>query len=260
MRKHVVPAPSAIAATTSRMGGIHRVAGEASVSSPLSLLLPGLDGTGDLFAPFVAAAPPGLPLAGVRLPADRPRGYPELAAWLLSRLPPGPLALIAESFSGPLALLVADRCPRVAAVVLCASFAAPPWPRVLARTPAFVWGRPPPAVLVRAFLTGGDHAMAAAVGRALAGVGREVLAARIAAALRTDVTAELGGFSRPLLCLRATRDRVLRVGSTEQIRAVKPAAEFVEIAAPHLLLQTKPVEAWIHIAPFLKRAAMSDNR
>jgi len=200
-------------------------------------------------------APAGFPIQSVRLPSDRPRGYRELSEWVHARLPADPVALIAESFSGPLALLVADQCPRVVAVVLCASFVEPPLPVLFARIPKFAWNRPPPAALLSIFLTGGNRALAQAIRHALRSVSGEVIAGRIAAALRVDVTRELERFSRPLLCLRAKRDRVIRAGSTARIRALKPSAQFVELQTPHLLLQADPVEAWRHIRPFLERAA-----
>jgi hypothetical protein len=53
--------------------------------------------------------------------------------------------------------------------------------------------------------------------------------------------------------LRATRDRLVRARSTEAIRAIKPAAEFADIEAPHLLLQSNPDAAWSFIEPFLER-------
>jgi len=153
------------------------------------VLLPGLDGSATLFEPFVAAAPAGTQTVRVPLPADRARGYGELAAWVSERLPPEPVVVIAESFSGPLALMVADRCRNVCAVVLAASFVEPPLPRWLARAPRFLWGRSPPVALLGFLMTAGDRSLAVAVQRAVAMLDAEVVAARIAAALRVDVAA-----------------------------------------------------------------------
>jgi len=36
---------------------------------------------------------------------------------------------------------------------------------------------------------------------------------------------------------------------------MKPSARIVEVVAPHLVLQTRPTDAWDHIAPFLQDAA-----
>lgn len=228
------------------------------MSGPISILLPGLDGTAKLFDQFLAAAPAEFRVRSLPLPNDRPRSYRELADWVLTQLPLEPFALVAESFSGPLALLVADRCPRVTAMVLCASFVRAPLPEILGRLPAFIWSRPPPAVLVRFFLTGGDRVLGDTVSNAVASVSGDVIAARIAAALSVDVTSELERFTRPLLFLRAERDRVVPARSADLIRALKPSVSFVDLPAPHLLLQARPRDAWSHIKSFLEKASLPD--
>jgi pimeloyl-[acyl-carrier protein] methyl ester esterase len=208
----------------------------------------------------VAASPPRFRVRALALPNDRPRGYRELSDWVLTRLPPEPITLIAESFSGPLALLVADRCPRVTSVVLCASFVKAPLSPLFAYLPRFVWNRPPPTTLIRFFLTAGDRAVAVAVRSAIARVSGDVIAERIAEVLRVDVTKELERFTRPLLFLRAQHDRVISAESHERIRALKPNARFANIQAPHLVLQTRPKDAWSEIGPFLEYASARDRR
>jgi pimeloyl-ACP methyl ester carboxylesterase len=220
------------------------------VSPPLSVLLPGLDGTGDLFARFVTAAPAGFRTQCVRLPSDPALGYAELAEWVRARLPEEPVVLIAESFSGPLGVLLAERCPQVAGLVLCATFVEPPLPRFLARVPKFVWSRPPPIALVSPLMTGGDRVLARELRRAMTGVPADVVAARVRAILSVDVTAELARYGRPLLCLRAKQDRLVFQRSFSRMQALKPSARFVELDGPHLLLQAKPREAWSQIASF----------
>lgn len=229
------------------------------MAAPVSILLPGLDGTADLLEPFVAAAPKAFPVRSLALPNDRPRDYSELSTWVLPQLPTEPFALIAESFSGPLALLIADRCPRVIAVVLCASFVEAPLPGILAHLPDFFWNRPPPRALLNFFLTGGDRALSKAVQDALANVPGRVLAQRVAAVLSVDVTAELERFSRPLLFVAAQLDRVVPSRCAQRALAVKPSACFVEVRAPHLVLQSRPVDAWSKITPFLRGALVLDT-
>jgi pimeloyl-ACP methyl ester carboxylesterase len=81
------------------------------------VLLPGLDGTGALFEGFMRAAPAGVSLDVVALP-PKPSGYAELAEHLSSTLRLSPdTILLAESFSGPLAITLAAR-HMVAALVL----------------------------------------------------------------------------------------------------------------------------------------------
>src|SRR5512147_2728475 len=71
------------------------------------LLLPGLDGTGELFAAFVAA----LREHEVRIityPHDRALGYPALEEFVREKLPRDQdYFLLAESFSGPVGISIA---------------------------------------------------------------------------------------------------------------------------------------------------------
>ena len=62
------------------------------------VLLPGLDGTGDLFARFIAAAPPQFALTSVSLPLAA-LSYGELADHVARNLPAEePFVVIAEAF------------------------------------------------------------------------------------------------------------------------------------------------------------------
>jgi pimeloyl-ACP methyl ester carboxylesterase len=161
--------------------------------------------------------------------------------------------LVAESFSGPLAILVAERCDRVAAVVLVATFVKAPMPRAIGYCPQLVWRRMPPRFLLRTVLTGGDAELAASVRQAMLGLSREVIAARIAAALQVDVARELERLPCPVLYVRASRDRLVSARSGALIRELRPDAQFVCVEGPHLLLQACPDEAWVHIMQFLIR-------
>lgn len=219
----------------------------------MSILLPGLDGTGTLFERFVAAAPSGLSVGVQPLPSDQPRSYPDLVDALLPVLPAEPFALVAESFSGPLAVLLANRCSRVWAVVLCASFVRSRLPQVLARAPDIILRRPPPRLLVQMVMTGGDHGLACAVRDAVRPLDTAVLRARIAAAVTADVTPELERLRQPLLYLRAERDRLISARCAADVRAAQPSAEIASVDGPHLILQARPRESWSLIAPFLEQ-------
>jgi pimeloyl-ACP methyl ester carboxylesterase len=223
------------------------------VTYPVSILLPGLDGTGDMFERFVATAPSAFPVRVQPLPSDRPRGYADLVDALLPLLPGEPFALIAESFSGPLAILLANRCERIAAVVLCASFIRRPLPRFLSYAPEFLLRRPPPTWLLRHVLTGGDPVLATAVSDTVATVDGRVLRSRIDAALTVDVTDDLRRVTQPVLYLRAERDRLVPARCAALVRAAKPSADVLAVNGPHLLMQACPIESWRLIAPFLER-------
>jgi len=219
---------------------------------PEVVLLPGLDGTGDLFDGLLSAAPRELTVRVLKFPRNRSDRYSELADWVSSALPSRPVALVAESFSGPLAVLVANRCPAVVAVVLCASFVEPPLPRALRALAPLAGSWAPPVSVIRWLMAGGDASLARTLRRALATNPPSTIASRINSALSVDVVADLLSLSQPLLCLIPTRDRLLSSRSFQRVRDLKPSARFVELRAPHLLLQSAPAAACLHIVSFLR--------
>jgi pimeloyl-[acyl-carrier protein] methyl ester esterase len=229
------------------------------VSYPTIVLLPGLDGTADLFTSFVAAAPGGLQLQPVPLPASSPQRYVRLATQIEAVLPSGPIVLVAESFSGPLAILLARQVRAVVGVVLCASFARAPAPVAFGYLPSWAWRARPPKALVRAFMTGGSIQLANAVVSAVSSVDSAVIAERLAEVLRVNVTEELAELTMPVLYVRATRDRLIGVKSAEQIRLARPSTRIVEVNAPHLMLQANPRDAWKCIQPFIEEVNTSER-
>lgn len=231
--------------------------------APAVVLLPGLDGTGRLFAPFVAEAARALDLVTLAFPADRVLTYQELEEHVLPRLPRGrPYALLGESFSGPLALrLAARRPPGLAALVLAASFHRRPAARTMALlrplAPAF-FRLPLPAHAVRLLLAGPDasDALVAEVQAGTASVKPAVMAARAAEALRADASEEVRSCPVPLLFLWGRDDRLLRSALPIEIRALSPRAVIRTLPTPHLVLQRAPREALAEIQAFLAGAGM----
>ncbi len=93
------------------------------------VLLPGLDGTGELFAPLLAALLRQLPVTVLRYPDDPHLDIEQLADGVVAQLPDAPLTLLAESFSGLVAAELLRRGePRLRGLILTASFMQPPRP------------------------------------------------------------------------------------------------------------------------------------
>lgn len=233
----------------------------ASAAIRRIVLLPGLDGTGALFEPFLSAAPAGVWPEAVALPAE-PLGYAAFAARLADRVRPGPdTVLVAESFSGPIAVALAAR-HQVAALVLCNSFDAPPRPGLLlaplhavaaAGAPLFFRLRPP-AALVRGYMVGpgAPDELVERVRAAVASVPPAVLAARLRAVVSVDAAGELARCGAPLLYVRGTEDRLVTEASVRAVlAAARGTAEVARLPGPHLLLQTAPQAAWRAISGWL---------
>lgn len=112
------------------------------------LLLPGLDGTGRLFGPLLRELSAGWHPVVVSYPMDANADYEVLTQLALRAVPAdGPLVLLGESFSGPVAIKLAVALgARVQALILCCSFARNPRPG-LRRLARFIDWLPAPARL-----------------------------------------------------------------------------------------------------------------
>jgi pimeloyl-ACP methyl ester carboxylesterase len=225
---------------------------------PKAILLPGLDGSGRLFAPLLTAGPRAFEAHPVSFPPDRPLGYDELVELVRPLLPRGRFVLLAESFSGPLAVRLAAERPRgLAALVLAATFLHRPLDPLLHPVRGLVgaqlFGAPMPAPLIRHFMAGPDapDAVVAEVQRAVAAVRAEVLAHRSAEALRVDAREALAGVEVPILFLAPTRDRLIRRDAHEDVVALRPDTEVALLPAPHMVLQRCPHASLARIEEFL---------
>jgi pimeloyl-ACP methyl ester carboxylesterase len=94
------------------------------------VLLPGLDGTGDLFAPVVNALGPSVPTQIVRYPLSDASDYATCEAIARASLPTDrSYVLLGESFSGPIAVSIAATAPpRLGGLILCSTFVCNPQP------------------------------------------------------------------------------------------------------------------------------------
>lgn len=227
-------------------------------SAPSLVLLPGLDGTGKLFAQFVAALGSAIDPQIIKYPVDRRLGYGELEQLVRAELPRDRrYMLLGESFSGPIAIRIgADPPAGLIGVILCVTFAKNPypwlgWARPLAaclpvkslprwfRAP-FMWGAADP------------NRAPAKLDRATAAVDDAVLRHRIVALLAVDETAALARIELPILVLRASGDHVIPYAAARHMLRTQPRAQHIEIDGPHLLLQTRPEECKAAVTRFMQ--------
>jgi pimeloyl-ACP methyl ester carboxylesterase len=224
------------------------------------VLLPGMDGTGELFADFVSALPDGFDAQVVRYPSGEFLSYNELMTLVRSAAPAAePFVLVAESFSSPLAVqFAAMNPPNLKALIICAGFVSSPaqgWRRVAASLLAPVLFRLPlPGIFAKYFLLGSDppEALLAAVRSAISAVRPTVLSARLRAILACDARAELARIDVPILYLQATHDRLVPASALEEIQRINPRAAVAKIPGPHLLLQCEPETAAQSISMFIE--------
>ncbi|MFO1452378.1 MAG: alpha/beta hydrolase [Opitutaceae bacterium] len=225
------------------------------------VLLPGLHGTSGLMTEFIRCRPEGVDTLALDYPTHQVMAYPALIPWVCGQLStvPGPIVLLGESFSGPVALAAATQlADRVRAVILVATFVVPPRTRLLRLLPwtlGFALTRPLFALQVRLARTPASVSLLTAAARELQTVAPRVLAHRIHAVLTVDASDLLRRATVPILYLQAAGDPVVPARAFQTIRAIRPDAELKTIPTSHLLLQARPNEAWAAISDFLTRHA-----
>lgn len=226
------------------------------------VLLPGLDGTGTLFQPFLRELPAGWRTVVVSYPMDANAGYDALTLHAALALPDGePLVLLGESFSGPIAVRLATMLgARVQALVLCCTFVRNPRPRAAWLRGLVRW-LPGPAVLPSA-LSGrvllGPRAAAQAhrlLSVALKRLPKALLHARLRMVMSVDVSADLATLTVPVLYLQAAQDWVVPASAVEHVRSSCTQVMVVRLAGPHGLLQAEPKAAAAAMTSFLARLA-----
>jgi pimeloyl-[acyl-carrier protein] methyl ester esterase len=223
------------------------------------VLLPGMDGTGELFQPLLKALGPSPGTVVVSYPAAKLLTYVELESVVRAQLPPGPFVLLGESFSGPIAISIAASNPQgLRRVVLSCSFASSPRP-LAARASSLLslpLPMPPIAVLASALLgTYSTLQLRALLKRALKQVTPSVLRQRLAEALRVNAGAKLKLIKVPLLYLQASSDWVVPGTAWAEVSSALPGARVRVVSGPHLLLQSSPAESAKAIQEFLGSSA-----
>jgi pimeloyl-ACP methyl ester carboxylesterase len=218
------------------------------------VLLPGMDGTGRLFDPFVQACPDQFIPNVIALPSSG--SYEVLSEAVSPRIRQAErVVLVAESFSGPLAVRIADQFPdSVKALVLCNSFVAPPRSALLRALPwSVIFSFPPPGFVIRHFFVGAGASteLVELVRVAVREPSAQVLSARLASILSQNCTSALGRINQRILYLRGADDRLVPPSAGKLVVRTAKQANEVTIPGPHLLLQRYPRESWEAITRFL---------
>jgi pimeloyl-ACP methyl ester carboxylesterase len=223
------------------------------------VLLPGLDGTGQLFADFLAALPKIFTATVVAYPPVEFLSYDGLGPFVSSAIPKAEqFVLLAESFSTPLALnYAASNPPNLAAVVVCAGFVFKPiaWPK-LAKAIARPWFfrlRAPDSIL-EYFLVGRDapRVLIQELRQILRSVSPEVLSARVREALNCDARNALARITVPLLYIQPMQDKLLAQSCVDEMKRIKPDLSIAHVIGPHLVLQREPQKAADIVSTFIR--------
>jgi len=229
------------------------------------VLLPGMDGTGDLFAPFISALGSDFTVITVRYPTVGSQDYTALRDIAQSALPSGrPFVLLGESFSGPVAVSLAASEPAgLVGLIMCCSFVRNPRPlfnglHSLVQLLPVKWI---PVTLMSRVSFGrfATKQLCSALIQALARVSPSALRTRMRAVLKVDVSSELKRIRVPALYLRASEDRIVPPSAAELFSRSVPRSRIVDLEAPHFLLQAIPSKAASVVREFLREITSDSN-
>lgn len=216
------------------------------VTSRLPLvILPGIDGTREVRAGLVSRLGRHRDVTLIDYPADAPSDYYQLYDYILPKLPEGRFVVLGESYSGPMATLVAARLKeRVQGLVLAVTFVTPPLPAPFrAITRWFGTGFLPLAVTDWILMNSEPGRVREAMHRAIETVPDAAIKARALAALGVDMRSALASVECPVLALEAKRDRLILGHCSRAIGEAKPGRRRVLIDGPHMILETNVEES-----------------
>lgn len=227
------------------------------------VLLPGLDGTDEFFAPLLAALPPWLEPRIVTYPGSGRQDYETLLGVVRAAIADvGACHVLGWSFSGPLALALAAAEPeRVRGVILVATFVRSPHRMLSALRHAItgpaVWswrfGRRLPLWLFRPRA----DPLRQAKSRTWRRVSASVIAARLRAVVSVDATDALRRCPQPVLYLASARDGIVPNRNAGEIVALRPAVQVAVIPGAHQAMYSHPLHAADAIATFVAAAGVT---
>ncbi|MBP2158851.1 MULTISPECIES: alpha/beta fold hydrolase [Asticcacaulis] len=224
------------------------------------VLLPGLDGSGIFFAELTEALHGKAETLVLTYPEHGPQSYTALADHLRRQMPDEDYVIVAESFAGPLAILLAAQAPvKPKSLILAASFARNPFPLFGGMfgnaLPGLINDKALP-VMEAVLLRPGDHEMTWKVFQTVSRLDPNVLRDRIKAVTTCDVTKPLAQLDLPILYLQGTEDKLVSAAHGALVARTGKHVTLARVATPHFVLQYD-VDATVrdHILPFLEACA-----
>ena len=215
--------------------------------------MPGLDGTGKLFEPITPYLENHFSLNVIQY--EDQDSLEELVELVESQLPSDePVSLVAESFSSPIAIEVLARNNfKFAASVLSTGFCRPPYDFVspLVRlVPDKLFGievLSKIALEIFGIEKGTDDELGQECMDALSTVSPSTIKRRMEIVGDVNLCNSLSKIEIPILYIRASRDRIIPKGKSDEVVSKLVNAEEVIVEGPHLILQSNPKACADHI-------------
>lgn len=209
------------------------------------VLLPGLDGTGNLFHPLLKALPKNLETIVISYPETK-LGYNELVDFVSGQLPNEDYVLVGESFSGNIAYQIVRSKPQnLKSVIFVASFVSNPRPFLLKLfnfLPSFLLSIQPPKLIVKLFMLGFSSKQSSVelFLETVKQVPSEVLSFRLKEIGRLQLYEETCEVEA--IYLQATNDYLVPSKALKDFERIFSNLSVVKVKGSHFILQSEPLE------------------
>ena len=209
-------------------------------------MLPGLDGTGELFTPLLEAMPNDIDVQIIRYPINTKLGYEELAEYVMKQLPKEDFILVGESFSGPIAYQIARMNPiNLYSVIFVATFLESP-SRVLLKLSELIPRKrilsiTLPKSICKIFMLGRDAGAEIIVKfqQIMKQVQPEVLDYRLHEIAKLQV--DIKPIKVKATYIMASNDKLVPKRCVNKFRQAFSEIKIVNVVGPHFILQASPV-------------------
>ncbi len=206
--------------------------------------MPGLDGTGKLFKPLLTVLGTEINTHIISYPSDRHLTYDELSEYVRNQLKDlgDPVVLLAESFSGPVALkLLEDPLPTIKAVIFSATFCERPgsllvsFARILPLEQ--ILKIPIPTPLIKFFCLGSDISSETVdlFRKTIAKSNFKILAQRIIEISRLNLS-KPPIEKIPYCYIQAQKDKLVPSDCFDSFKKIAPQIELIKVMGPHFIL------------------------
>ncbi|GAD76617.1 alpha/beta fold hydrolase [Vibrio azureus] len=212
------------------------------------VLIPGMDGTGLLFAPFIEVVPDEIEVISLPLLQRSDADYHDQAQHIIANIGEDPIVLIAESYSGMVAYsMLQIGSPNIKHIIFVASFLE--CPSRLAQfakyLPLTVLKRnilPKPILSKLLFGQFSDTRLVSLFNKSLNSVSEHVLKSRINhIAKLNDHTIEI---EVPCSYIRPKNDNLVSKRALEAFKRRCQKLVIHEVEGTHFVLQTNPTKCW----------------
>lgn len=210
------------------------------------VLLPGMNGTGELFAEFLSYYD-GDHLV-ISLPESGPQDHATLANVINQQLPNESYILLAESFSGGIVPELLKLNPtHIKGVIFVASFLSSPRSYLIGVAkllPIKALVSLPLSNIAHRLLFLGQEATKPLLSKfvkVIKSIPKQVLSSRLEV-MKVLQLPEMT-FDIPTIYIRALSDRLISPNKSQEVANVFNHIEFVEIEGPHFILQAQPKES-----------------